>query len=49
MGTIEELEAISSTVVRRLRRQKLDNGQPFLIWSNKLPQINLSGISRSFY
>lgn len=38
MGTIEELKAISSTVVRRLRRQKLDNGNPFLIWSNKLPK-----------
>ncbi len=38
MGTIEELRAISSTVVRRLRRQKLDNGKPFLIWSNKLPK-----------
>ena len=38
MGTIEELKAISSTVVRRLRRQKLDNGKPFLIWSNKLPK-----------
>lgn len=29
MGTIEELKAISGTVVRRLRRQKLDNGKPF--------------------
>jgi len=38
MGTIEELKAISGTVVRRLRRQKLDNGKPFLIWSNKLPK-----------
>lgn len=38
MGTIEELKMISSTVVRRLRRQKLDNGKPFLIWSNKLPK-----------
>ena len=38
MGTIEELKSISSTVVRRLRRQKLDNGKPFLIWSNKLPK-----------
>jgi len=31
MGTIEELKAISNSVVRRLRRQKLDNGKPFLI------------------
>lgn len=38
MGTIEELKAISGTVVRRLRKQKLDNGKPFLIWSNKLPK-----------
>ena len=38
MCTIEELKAISNTVVRRLRRQKLDNGMPFLIWSNKLPK-----------
>jgi hypothetical protein len=38
MGTIEELKAISNTVVRRLRKKKLDNGQPFLIWSNKLPK-----------
>ncbi|WP_295720766.1 hypothetical protein [Mucilaginibacter sp.] len=38
MGTIEELNVIGSTVVRRLRRQKLDNGKPFLIWSNKLPK-----------
>ncbi|MHB1178955.1 MAG: hypothetical protein ACYCZO_11575 [Daejeonella sp.] len=38
MGTIEELKVISSTVVRRLRRQKLENGKPFLIWSNKLPK-----------
>ena len=38
MGTIEELKAISGTVVRRLRRQKLDNGKPFLIWSKKLPK-----------
>ncbi len=38
MGTIEELKTISGTVVRRLRRQKLDNGKPFLIWSDKLPK-----------
>lgn len=38
MGTIEELKAISGTVVIRLRRQKLDNGKPFLIWSKKLPK-----------
>lgn len=38
MGTIEELKAISGTVVRRLRRKKLDNGKPFLIWSNTLPK-----------
>jgi len=38
MGTIEELKAISNTIVRRLRRQKLDNGKLFLIWSNKLPK-----------
>lgn len=38
MGTIEELNIISGTVVRRLRRQKLESGKPFLIWSNKLPK-----------
>lgn len=38
MGTIEELNVISGTVVRRLRRQKLESGKPFLIWSNKLPK-----------
>ncbi len=38
MGTIEELKVISGTVVRRLRRQKLESGKPFLIWSNKLPK-----------
>ena len=38
MGTIENLKAIGRTVVRRLRRQKLDSGKPFLIWSNKLPK-----------
>lgn len=38
MSSIEQLKAVSSTVVRRLRKQKLDNGKPFLIWSNKLPK-----------
>lgn len=38
MGTIEELKIVSGTVVRRLRKQKLDNGKPFLIWSKKLPK-----------
>lgn len=38
MGTIEELKTVSSTVVRRLRKQKLDSGKPFLIWSSKLPK-----------
>jgi len=38
MGTIEELKEIGGTVVRRLRKQKLQKGMPFLIWSNKLPK-----------
>lgn len=38
MGTIEELRQIGGTVVRRLRKQKLQKGMPFLIWSNKLPK-----------
>jgi len=38
MDTIEELNVITGTVVRRLRRKKLESGQPFLIWSNKLPK-----------
>lgn len=38
MGTIDELKVISGTVVRRLRRQKLDSGKPFLIWSKMLPK-----------
>ena len=38
MGTIEELKTISGTVVRRLRKQKLEKGNPFLIWSDKLPK-----------
>jgi len=38
MGTIEELRKISQTVVRRLRKQKLEKGQPFLIWSPELPK-----------
>lgn len=38
MGTIEELKAVGGIVVRRLRRQKLDNGKPFLIWTSKLPK-----------
>ncbi|WP_134088504.1 hypothetical protein [Olivibacter sp. XZL3] len=38
MGTIEELKTVSNSVVRRLRRQKLEKGKPFLIWSNKLPK-----------
>jgi len=38
MGTIEKLRAISGKVVRRLRKQKLEAGKPFLIWSDKLPK-----------
>ena len=38
MGTIEELKVISETVVRRLRRKKLDSGKPFLLWSKELPK-----------
>jgi hypothetical protein len=38
MGTIEELKAISGKAVRRLRKQKLEAGKPFLIWSDKLPK-----------
>jgi len=38
MGTIEELKAIGQTVVRRLRKQKLEKGRPFLIWSDELPK-----------
>ena len=38
MGTIEELKEISGTVVRRLRKQKLDKGQTFMIWSGELPK-----------
>ncbi|GAA4805101.1 hypothetical protein GCM10023231_37830 [Olivibacter ginsenosidimutans] len=38
MGTVEELKTVGSSVVRRLRKQKLDNGRPFLIWSDKLPK-----------
>lgn len=38
MGSIEELKEVSSTVVRRLRMQKLKNGKPFLLWSDKLPK-----------
>ena len=38
MGTIEELSVISDTVIRRLRKQKLASGKPFLIWSAELPK-----------
>lgn len=38
MGTIEELKEISGTVVRRLRKQKLDKGKTFMIWSSALPK-----------
>lgn len=38
MGSIEQLKQISGTVVRRLRKQKLEKGKPFLIWSDKLPK-----------
>jgi hypothetical protein len=38
MGTIEELTEIGKTVVKRLRKQKLENGKPFLIWSAELPK-----------
>ena len=38
MGTIEELTEIGKTVVKRLRKQKLESGKPFLIWSAKLPR-----------
>jgi hypothetical protein len=38
MGTIEELKVISGRVVRQLRKQKLEAGKPFLIWSDKLPK-----------
>jgi len=38
MSTIEELNAIGGTVVRRLRRKKLESGKPFLIWSSELPK-----------
>ncbi|MEX8548300.1 MAG: hypothetical protein V5804_11920 [Mucilaginibacter sp.] len=38
MVTIEELNAIGSTVVRRLRKKKLESGKPFLIWSSELPK-----------
>jgi len=38
MGTIEELKTVGNSVVRKLRRQKLEQGKPFLIWSNKLPK-----------
>ncbi len=38
MGSIEELKAIGGKVVRRLRKQKLEAGMPFLIWSDKLPR-----------
>jgi hypothetical protein len=31
MGIIEEFKEISGTVVRRLRKQKLDKGQTFMI------------------
>ena len=38
MNTIEELNAIGSTAVRQLRKKKLENGKPFLFWSNELPK-----------
>ena len=38
MGTIEELKEIGDTVVRHLRKPKLQKGKPFLIWSKKLPK-----------
>lgn len=38
MGTIEELKAVSKTVVQRLRKQKLSDGKPFLVWAKSLPK-----------
>ncbi len=37
MDSIEELNAIGSNAVRRLRKKKLDSGKPFMFWSNELP------------
>ncbi|MET4081236.1 hydrogenase maturation factor HypF (carbamoyltransferase family) [Pedobacter sp. UYP30] len=38
MGTIEDLKLVSKTAVQRLRKQKLENGKPFLVWSKRLPK-----------
>ena len=38
MDTNEELNAIGSTAVRQLRKKKLENGKPFLFWSNEFPK-----------
>lgn len=38
MDNLERLLTIGQTAVRRLRKQKLKQGQPFLIWSEKLPK-----------
>jgi hypothetical protein len=35
--TIQELEEIGNAAVRKLRREKLQNGLPFMITSSELP------------
>ncbi|MDF2477109.1 MAG: hypothetical protein K0S24_2592, partial [Sphingobacterium sp.] len=38
MRNLEHLKEVSNSIVLKLRRQKLDKGQPFLIRSSKLPK-----------
>lgn len=38
MSNLEHLKEVSNSIVLKLRKQKLDKGQPFLIRSSKLPK-----------